>query len=132
MDVQHPMWTGSHISRQCCLSPAGQDPYHGEGQAHGLCFSVKAGVSPPPSLVNMYKELERDVAGWRHPGHGYLGGWADQGVLLLNACLTVRKSVANSHKAFLTLDIKLQSFCCIQYLFSLDIFKLRTVGTYLP
>lgn len=56
-------------------------------------------MAPPPSLLNMYKELERDVAGWRHPGHGYLGGWADQGVLLLNACLTVRKGEANSHKA---------------------------------
>ena len=81
------------------MCDAGQDPYHGEGQAHGLCFSVKMGVSPPPSLVNMYKELGRDQAGWRHPGHGYLGGWADQGVLLLNACLTVRTGEANSHKA---------------------------------
>ena len=79
---------------------SGQDPYHGEGQAHGLCFSVKLGVAPPPSLINMYKELERDLGseGWHHPGHGYLGGWADQGVLLLNACLTVRKVEANSHK----------------------------------
>ena len=76
----------------------GQDPYHGPGQAHGLCFSVKPGVSPPPSLLNMFKELERDIPSFTRPGHGYLAGWADQGVLLLNACLTVRKSQANSHK----------------------------------
>jgi len=76
----------------------GQDPYHGPGQAHGLCFSVKPGVAPPPSLVNMFKELERDTPSFTRPGHGYLAGWADQGVLLLNACLTVRKGQANSHK----------------------------------
>ncbi len=76
----------------------GQDPYHGPGQAHGLCFSVKPGVSPPPSLLNMFKELERDIPSFTRPGHGYLAGWADQGVLLLNACLTVRKGQANSHK----------------------------------
>jgi uracil-DNA glycosylase len=101
-----------------CLS-AGQDPYHGEGQAHGLCFSVKEGVPPPPSLVNMYKELGRDVAGWRHPGHGCLTGWADQGVLLLNACLTVRKGAANSHKAHF---MKFFSFYFYKYfLLSADI-----------
>merc|ERR1711894_865675 len=61
----------------------GQDPYHGPGQAHGLCFSVKPGVSPPPSLLNMFKELERDIPSFTRPGHGYLAGWADQGVLLL-------------------------------------------------
>jgi len=76
----------------------GQDPYHGPGQAHGLCFSVKPGVAPPPSLLNMFKELERDIPGFSRPGHGHLAGWAAQGVLLLNACLTVRKSQANSHK----------------------------------
>ncbi|XP_043218827.1 uracil-DNA glycosylase-like isoform X2 [Amphibalanus amphitrite] len=76
----------------------GQDPYHGPGQAHGLCFSVQRGVAPPPSLVNMYKELESDVEGFRHPGHGCLLGWARQGVLLLNACLTVRSGQPNSHK----------------------------------
>ena len=76
----------------------GQDPYHGPGQAHGLCFSVKPGVPPPPSLGNMFKELERDIPGFSRPGHGHLAGWAAQGVLLLNACLTVRKSQANSHK----------------------------------
>jgi len=76
----------------------GQDPYHGPGQAHGLCFSVQKGVPPPPSLINMYKELEMDIPGFQRPSHGYLGGWAEQGVLLLNACLTVRKAEANSHK----------------------------------
>jgi uracil-DNA glycosylase len=65
------------------------------------------GVAPPPSLLNMYKELERDIEGWRHPGHGYLGGWADQGVLLLNACLTVRKGEANSHKGRLEIFFRL-------------------------
>jgi len=77
----------------------GQDPYHGPGQAHGLCFSVKPGVPPPPSLVNIFKELEADIPGFKKPGHGCLAGWADQGVLLLNACLTVRRGEANSHKA---------------------------------
>ncbi|KAE8634233.1 hypothetical protein XENTR_v10002236 [Xenopus tropicalis] len=76
----------------------GQDPYHGPNQAHGLCFSVKKPVPPPPSLVNMYKELETDIEGFSHPGHGDLTGWAKQGVLLLNAVLTVRAHNANSHK----------------------------------
>ncbi|XP_049326706.1 uracil DNA glycosylase a isoform X2 [Astyanax mexicanus] len=76
----------------------GQDPYHGPNQAHGLCFSVQRPVSPPPSLVNMYKELEADIEGFKHPGHGDLTGWAKQGVLLLNAVLTVRAHQANSHK----------------------------------
>lgn len=76
----------------------GQDPYHGPGQAHGLCFSVLPGVPAPPSLVNIYKELATDIPGFVRPSHGYLAGWADQGVLLLNACLTVRKGQANSHK----------------------------------
>ncbi|XP_032226114.1 uracil-DNA glycosylase isoform X2 [Nematostella vectensis] len=76
----------------------GQDPYHGLNQAHGLCFSVQPGVSVPPSLVNIYKELSNDIDGFKHPGHGYLIGWAKQGVLLLNACLTVVASQANSHK----------------------------------
>lgn len=75
----------------------GQDPYHGPGQAHGMCFSVRAGVPPPPSLVNIYKELESDVEGFHHPDHGYLMGWARQGVLLLNACLTVRQKEPKSH-----------------------------------
>ncbi|KAM4053105.1 uracil-DNA glycosylase isoform 2-T2 [Anomaloglossus baeobatrachus] len=76
----------------------GQDPYHGPNQAHGLCFSVQKPVSPPPSLENMYKELLTDIEGFTHPGHGDLTGWAKQGVLLLNAVLTVRAHNANSHK----------------------------------
>ncbi|KAI9302945.1 uracil-DNA glycosylase-like protein [Cunninghamella echinulata] len=75
----------------------GQDPYHGPGQAHGLCFSVKKGVPPPPSLVNMYKALEKDYPDFKKPNHGYLANWAKQGVLLLNTSLTVRKSNAASH-----------------------------------
>lgn len=74
----------------------GQDPYHGPDQAHGLCFSVQHGVKPPPSLVNMYKELHNDV-GMSIPNHGNLEGWADQGVFLLNAFLTVRASTPLSH-----------------------------------
>ncbi|KAK1160115.1 uracil-DNA glycosylase-like isoform X1 [Acipenser oxyrinchus oxyrinchus] len=76
----------------------GQDPYHGPKQAHGLCFSVQKPVPPPPSLENMYKELAADIEGFEHPGHGDLTGWAKQGVLLLNAVLTVRAHQANSHK----------------------------------
>ena len=74
----------------------GQDPYHGAGQAHGLCFSVKPGVRVPPSLVNIYKELESDLGIPRAP-HGYLRHWAEQGVLLLNTTLTVRMGSAASH-----------------------------------
>lgn len=75
----------------------GQDPYHGPGQAHGLCFSVKKGVPPPPSLVNIFKELNSDI-GKPIPEHGELTAWADQGVLMLNAVLTVRDGCPNSHK----------------------------------
>ncbi len=75
----------------------GQDPYHGEGQAHGLCFSVKPDVDIPPSLVNIYKELEEDL-GCYIPNNGYLVKWAKQGVLLLNTVLTVRAHQANSHR----------------------------------
>jgi uracil-DNA glycosylase len=75
----------------------GQDPYHGEGQAHGLCFSVKKGVAIPPSLRNIYRELYDDLS-IRPPDHGFLKDWADQGVMLLNTVLTVRKGQANSHK----------------------------------
>ncbi len=75
----------------------GQDPYHGEGQAHGLSFSVKKGVEPPPSLKNIFKELKNDL-GVAVPNHGELTKWARQGVLLLNAVLTVRMGEANSHK----------------------------------
>lgn len=74
----------------------GQDPYHGAGQAHGLCFSVPQGVKPPPSLMNIYKELKEDV-GFTIPNHGNLDNWAKQGVLLLNATLTVNEGEANSH-----------------------------------
>jgi uracil-DNA glycosylase len=74
----------------------GQDPYHGPGQAHGLCFSVRKPVAPPPSLVNIFKELKTDLA-IDPPGHGDLGAWAEQGVLLLNAVLTVRAHAAASH-----------------------------------
>ncbi len=75
----------------------GQDPYHGEGQAHGLCFSVKRGIMPPPSLQNIFKELQNDV-GFRMPDNGELTDWTKQGVLLLNAVLTVRAGQANSHR----------------------------------
>ncbi|KAA0203518.1 hypothetical protein HAZT_HAZT000716 [Hyalella azteca] len=111
-------------SRYCDISDVkvvilGQDPYHGPNQAHGLCFSVLPTVPIPPrygclkagfargcfkyvfcmgSLKNIYKELEVDVEGFKNPGHGYLVGWAKQGVLLLNAVLTVRGGNANSHK----------------------------------
>ncbi|HBX35792.1 MAG TPA: uracil-DNA glycosylase [Pseudohongiella sp.] len=75
----------------------GQDPYHGPGQAHGLCFSVQQGVAVPPSLQNIYKELHADL-GLPVPSHGNLMQWAQQGVLLLNAVLTVRAGQANSHQ----------------------------------
>ena len=75
----------------------GQDPYHGDGQAHGLCFSVKPDVEIPPSLVNIYQELHDDL-GCRIPSHGNLTKWAKQGVLLLNTVLTVRAHQANSHR----------------------------------
>jgi len=75
----------------------GQDPYHGPNQAHGLCFSVRKGVPLPPSLQNIFKELEQDV-GCTAPDHGCLDHWARQGVLLLNATLTVRRSQAASHQ----------------------------------
>lgn len=74
----------------------GQDPYHGPGQAHGLCFSVKPGVPPPPSLVNIFKELRTDVD-FTPPGHGHLVHWAQQGVLLLNSVLTVEMGKAGAH-----------------------------------
>lgn len=75
----------------------GQDPYHGPGQAHGMSFSVRPGVKQPPSLVNIFRELQDDL-GIDPPDHGYLVKWAEQGVLLLNTCLTVREHQANSHK----------------------------------
>ncbi len=75
----------------------GQDPYHGEGQAHGLCFSVKKGVKKPPSLENIFKELKNDID-ILPPNHGELTEWAKQGVLLLNTVLTVQSGMPNSHK----------------------------------
>ena len=75
----------------------GQDPYHGEGQAHGLCFSVQKGIALPPSLQNIYKELQQDL-GIVPSASGDLTSWAEQGVLLLNTVLTVRVGLANSHK----------------------------------
>jgi len=96
---------GRYIFNAFNLTPAdkvrvvilGQDPYHGEGQAHGLCFSVPQGIKPPPSLVNIYKELSDDL-GIKMPRHGNLEKWARQGVLLLNATLTVRANQAGSHQ----------------------------------
>ena len=81
----------------CKVVLLGQDPYHGEGQAHGLAFSVKPGIKTPPSLVNMYKELKEDIEGFTIPNNGYLTKWAKQGVLLLNTSLTVVANNANSH-----------------------------------
>jgi len=76
----------------------GQDPYHGVNQAHGLSFSVQKGITPPPSLKNIYKELATDIPGFIIPNHGDLTEWAEQGVLLLNATLTVRDSSPASHQ----------------------------------
>ena len=96
---------GNQIFRAFELTPfdsvkvviLGQDPYHGPSQAHGLSFSVAAGVQPPPSLRNIYRELEEDL-GIKHPGHGNLENWARRGVLLLNTCLTVEEGQAGSHQ----------------------------------
>jgi uracil-DNA glycosylase len=96
---------GSEYFRALDLTPLGavrvvilgQDPYHGDGQAHGLCFSVQKEVRVPPSLVNIYKELERDL-GMTPPRHGFLEPWARQGVLLLNSVLTVERGLAASHQ----------------------------------
>lgn len=75
----------------------GQDPYHGEGQAHGLCFSVKPNIKIPPSLVNIYKELAEDISSFKIPNHGHLVNWAEQGILMLNTVLTVEQGKAHSH-----------------------------------
>ena len=92
-------WTHGFDVKDTRVVILGQDPYHQPGQAHGLCFSVKRGVRIPPSLLNMYKELETDEeVDFKRPDHGFLDGWAKQGVLLLNACLTVQCNNANSHK----------------------------------
>ena len=74
------------------------DPYHQPGQAHGLCFSVRKGVTVPPSLRNIYKELTTDIPGFKAPSHGFLESWAKQGVLMLNATLTVERGKPNSHE----------------------------------
>src|ERR1700744_6470522 len=76
----------------------GQDPYHGEQQAHGLSFSVQKGITPPPSLKNIYKEMSTDIPGFVIPNHGELTEWAEQGVMLLNATLTVRAGTPGSHQ----------------------------------
>ncbi|MCX8958157.1 uracil-DNA glycosylase [Erwinia psidii] len=78
----------------------GQDPYHGPNQAHGLSFSVLPGIAIPPSLLNIYKELETDIPGFSRPQHGFLESWAHQGVLLLNTVLTVEAGQAHSHARF--------------------------------
>lgn len=87
-------YTSYHDTKVVIL---GQDPYHGDGQAHGLSFSVKPGVKAPPSLVNIFKELKEDL-GCEIPNNGYLKPWTQQGVLLLNTVLTVRAHQANSHR----------------------------------
>ncbi|MDD3307594.1 MAG: uracil-DNA glycosylase [Acetobacterium sp.] len=95
----HDIFNAFHLTplSQTKVCIIGQDPYHGPGQAHGLAFSVKPGIAIPPSLLNIYKELEADV-GCPIPGHGCLTAWAKQGVLLLNAVLTVRGGEAGSHR----------------------------------
>ncbi|KAG9510221.1 Uracil-DNA glycosylase, partial [Fragariocoptes setiger] len=90
-------WTLNHDIRGTRVVILGQDPYHGPRQAHGLSFSVSKGMRPPPSLINIYKELESDIPGFVAPNHGDLTGWSKQGVLLLNACLTVEAGKPNSH-----------------------------------
>ncbi|XP_056313078.1 uracil DNA glycosylase a isoform X1 [Danio aesculapii] len=91
-------WTQTCDIKDVKVVILGQDPYHGPNQAHGLCFSVQRPVPPPPSLLNIFKELASDIEGFVQPDHGDLTGWANQGVLLLNAVLTVRAHQANSHK----------------------------------
>ncbi|MCR8631093.1 uracil-DNA glycosylase [Paenibacillus radicis (ex Xue et al. 2023)] len=95
----HDIYNALHLTAYADVKVVilGQDPYHGAGQAHGLSFSVKPGVPAPPSLQNMFKELHEDL-GCIIPNHGYLAGWAEQGVLLLNTVLTVREASPNSHK----------------------------------
>ncbi|SMC40600.1 uracil-DNA glycosylase [Rhizobium sp. RU36D] len=102
---KHVFPKGSQYFRALDLTPLdevkvvilGQDPYHGAGQAHGLCFSVQPGVRIPPSLVNIYKEMESDL-GIKPPQHGFLEHWARQGVLLLNSVLTVEEGKAAAHQ----------------------------------
>ena len=94
-DIFNALKTTAYRDVKCVI--LGQDPYHGRGQAHGLCFSVRAGVEPPPSLKNIFQELKSDV-GMPEPGTGDLTPWAKEGVLLLNTTLTVREGQPQSHK----------------------------------
>ncbi|UCZ53095.1 uracil-DNA glycosylase [Bacillus shivajii] len=94
-DIFHALLTTSYENTKAVI--LGQDPYHGANQAHGLSFSVKPGVKTPPSLKNIYKELQQDL-GCPIPSHGYLQKWAEEGVLLLNTVLTVQEGEPNSHK----------------------------------
>lgn len=96
---EHEVFAALHLTpyEKVSVFILGQDPYHDDGQAHGLCFSVRPGVPPPPSLQNIFKELHADL-GCKIPNNGYLVPWAEQGVLLLNAVLTVRAHQANSHQ----------------------------------
>ena len=95
-DIFNAMKTTSYSNVKAVI--IGQDPYHGAGQAHGYCFSVKKGIVPPPSLVNIFKEIRDDVGIDNLGKHGELTKWAKEGVLLLNNVLTVRAGLANSHK----------------------------------
>ena len=95
-DIFNALRYTSFADTKVCI--LGQDPYHEPGQAHGLCFSVKEGIQPPPSLLNIYKEIKTDVGIDNPQDYGELTCWAKQGVLLLNTVLTVRKGAANSHK----------------------------------
>lgn len=97
--AKEDMFNAFHFSpvKKTSVMILGQDPYHDDGQAHGLCFSVKKGMKLPPSLCNIFKELREDL-GTKSPNHGCLDAWAKQGVLMLNTVLTVRAHQANSHK----------------------------------
>lgn len=95
-DIFNALKYTSYSDVKCVI--IGQDPYHGAGQAHGLSFSVKKGVAPPPSLVNIFKEIRDDIGIDNTGGHGELTKWAENGVLLLNSVLTVRENQARSHR----------------------------------
>ena len=95
-DIFNAMKTTSYSDVKAVI--IGQDPYHGAGQAHGYCFSVKKGVAPPPSLINIFKEIRDDLGIDNTGRHGELTKWAKEGVLLLNNVLTVREGLANSHR----------------------------------
>ncbi|KAF8313096.1 uracil-DNA glycosylase [Clavulina sp. PMI_390] len=94
-DIYH--WSRATPLGKVKIVIIGQDPYHGPGQAHGLCFSVRKGVAVPPSLRNMYREIQNDYPGFKPPSHGELTNWAESGVLLLNTSLTVKARSAGSH-----------------------------------